>query len=956
MTKINMPYPNIQHRSIFLLKQLGVAAFYALLIFLDHRYFESSTAISSFEASSGFALGVLLIGGKRYIWGVFLGAILINATTNSFGAAAAISSGGALEAFCGAWLLTRNNKFDLAIQSLRDYLRLTFLGGIVGIGAGANFGVVALLVSGFTTLENFPRELAHWWTGDMLGVILVTPLMLVFWQTKNEWPGTRRMAEAALLLGLAFLAGQVIFLDWFQGGGGMFEEVAQGYWMFLVVFWVAMRLGTRGTVIAINMAAIQGLLGAYQGAGFFAHDIAQTQLASYWSYTVILSVVSMALATYFTERKLNEDILRRSETKLRTLFESTTDAVMLVDEKGFLDCNKATLAMFGYATKEEFCSRHPADISPPQQPCGTDSMTLVMQNNATAIEKGRHQFEWVCQRADTGKTFPVEVLLNKMELDGRTVLQATVRDITERIHNEQELRTLSTAIEQSPITVVITDAGANIQYVNPCFTEITGYTSAEVLGKNPRILQSGKTAKKTYEELWEKIPGGKVWHGEFINKRKNGELYWEEAHIAPVTDLTGSITHYVCLKVDISERVKSRKTIERTNLLYKMLSEMNSSSIRIKERRHLFDAACQIAVESGLFHMAWVGLLDQESGDVYPVAQAGHAGDYLENTAINIYHKERGEGPGGRAIKSGRYITVDDIASDTCMQPWREHALRLGYRAIATFPLTERGKVIGIFNLYFHETGLLTDDVVQLLESMAADISFTLGFIAEIQERENVQHEIQEMSVFLQHARENERKHIARELHDELGQTITALRFDLNWMRENTDTQEVRVSDKLLSMSTLVNHTVNIIRRISEDLRPGMLDDLGLAAAIENHVAEFVERTGIACNISMNRPDFDLDDLVATALFRIIQESLTNVVRHAAASQVNIHLHKMEGRMLLVVQDNGCGFQPDKETGNKKTYGLMGMRERVKMLGGTLDILSEPWAGVRIEVNIPINK
>ena len=151
------------------------------------------------------------------------------------------------------------------------------------------------------------------------------------------------------------------------------------------------------------------------------------------------SVLWHGFITDVTHRRQADDALRRSETKFRTLYDSTSDAVMLLDNKGFLDCNKATLAIFGCATKEEFCSKHPADLSPPEQPCGTSSLALADQHIATAMEKGNYQFEWVHQRADTGKSFLADVLLNSMMLDGKPVLQATVRDITGRKQIEAAL-------------------------------------------------------------------------------------------------------------------------------------------------------------------------------------------------------------------------------------------------------------------------------------------------------------------------------------------------------------------------------------------------------------------------------------------------------------------------------------------------------------------------------------
>ena len=150
-----------------------------------------------------------------------------------------------------------------------------------------------------------------------------------------------------------------------------------------------------------------------------------------------------------TERKQAEEALHKSETKLRTLYDSTSDAVMLLDEKGFFDCNKATLQMFGCASLEDFCSKHPADFSPEKQPDGMDSMVLSSQKIYTAMEKGSNRFEWVHKRVDNGQIFDAEVLLNGMQLDGRTILQATVRDITERKSAEMELRLAKEAAEQA---------------------------------------------------------------------------------------------------------------------------------------------------------------------------------------------------------------------------------------------------------------------------------------------------------------------------------------------------------------------------------------------------------------------------------------------------------------------------------------------------------------------------
>lgn len=221
------------------------------------------------------------------------------------------------------------------------------------------------------------------------------------------------------------------------------------------------------------------------------------------------------------------------------------------------------------------------------------------------------------------------------------------------------------------------------------------------------------------------------------------------------------------------------------------------------------------------------------------------------------------------------------------------------------------------------------------------------------QELQDSRRQLQELSAFLQQVREDERTRIARELHDELGQALTALRIDLNWLDEKLPGREQKIDDKLSAMLGVVDKTVDAVRRISEDLRPGMLDDLGLAAAIEHHAEKFSEQTGITCTLSMNREDFNLDDRVATTLFRVLQESLTNVARHAKATAVSVVLEARAGDILLAVQDNGCGL-PVASAPKKKTYGLLGMKERIKLLGGMLDISGAPGQGTRIAATIPL--
>jgi diguanylate cyclase (GGDEF)-like protein/PAS domain S-box-containing protein len=340
-----------------MLKQLGVAALYALLFYVGDLYFENidnREITGYFEPTTGLALAAMLIGGKRYAWGVFFGAILIRAiSANSFWAMIVPALGDTLQNVLGAWLLTRKGRFDLRLQSIHDYFRLILLGGCVSIVIGALLVNTVLLWSGFIPPENYLNGLIQWWMSDTLGVILVTPLIMVWWRAKDIWCEAAHKMEPVVLIGLVILVGQIVFLDLLHDSLG---QVAKDYWIFLPTTWVAVRLGARGTVIALIVVAVQALSGAIQGTGFFADDIAKTHLINYWFYILTLSLVSMTLAVYFAERK-------QSDAKLRlaaSVFTHAREGIMITDRDGtILDVNETFSRITGYS-RNEALGRNPA--------------------------------------------------------------------------------------------------------------------------------------------------------------------------------------------------------------------------------------------------------------------------------------------------------------------------------------------------------------------------------------------------------------------------------------------------------------------------------------------------------------------------------------------------------------------------------------------------------------------
>jgi len=230
---------------------------------------------------------------------------------------------------------------------------------------------------------------------------------------------------------------------------------------------------------------------------------------------------------------------------------------------------------------------------------------------------------------------------------------------------------------------------------------------------------------------------------------------------------------------------------------------------------------------------------------------------------------------------------------------------------------------------------------------------------AEIRERrraeENLEASLQQLrslSAHVQSLREEERKRISREVHDELGQTLTAIKMDLAWTIKNLSRDQESLREKMRSTLRLVDETVQSVRRIASELRPGVLDDLGLAAAIEWQVQEFQTRTGIDIQVRMPPEDIPLAPDCATTIFRIFQEVLRNIVQHAHATQVHVRLMSSAGMVILETRDNGKGIS-DRQISNPQSLGLLGMKERVLLLGGHFAIHGEEGKGTTVIVEIP---
>jgi PAS domain S-box-containing protein len=281
---------------------------------------------------------------------------------------------------------------------------------------------------------------------------------------------------------------------------------------------------------------------------------------------------------------------------------------------------------------------------------------------------------------------------------------------------------------------------------------------------------------------------------------------------------------------------------------------------------------------------------------------------------------------------------------------------RAGVKSVLEVPMVCAGEVLGLigFDSLRRERAWSQREVALLRivgEILANAIVRTSAETQLTESRE----QLRALAGRLQDVREEEGRRMSREIHDELGQSLTGLKLDLAWMERHAQEagpQADRLREKLDSMKHAVTQTIQIVRRIAEDLRPQVLDDLGLVSALEWQAIEFEKRSGVQCHVSVDDLGGEVEQGRGTALFRIFQEVMTNITRHASAKNVAIKLSRSGGSYVLMVQDDGIGIS-EEQINHPKAFGLIGMRERAAAFGGAVEIQGGPQSGTRVTVRIP---
>ena len=355
----------------------------------------------------------------------------------------------------------------------------------------------------------------------------------------------------------------------------------------------------------------------------------------------------------------------------------------------------------------------------------------------------------------------------------------------------------------------------------------------------------------------------------------------------------------------------------------------------------ILDAAARLIEEASPGTMASIQLLD-ESGRLRHTAAPSLPDAF--NRQVDGLVPGPSVGSCGTAVFRRALVVVTDTETDPLWSSYRIQAREAGLRACWSQPIfSSDGAVMGTFALYHRQVQRPDAEALELIGRAAHVVSIVV-------ERRQLDAQLAALSGRLEAAREDERTGIARELHDELGQALTALKMDLAWVERRLGSGEAR--EKLQEIKRSTDDIIDSVRRISSELRPGLLDDLGLAAALEWLAEEFERRAGVRCTVQSELGDRKLDRAPSTATFRIVQEALTNVARHASASRVEVRLWLEPGRLRLEVRDDGVGL-PDHPA-RRGSLGILGMRERARRLGGVCSVRAAEPRGTLVSLDLPL--
>ena len=620
-----------------------------------------------------------------------------------------------------------------------------------------------------------------------------------------------------------------------------------------------------------------------------------------------------AVARDITDRKRAEEARLESEERLRSIVQSTGDAIILMDTRGQVAFwNSGAEKIFGY-TAEQMLGQ-PVTRIIPQRFREAHQRGVERVAAAGRLTLQADMFELIGLRKD-GTEFPLEFSLAAWTAKSTLFITGIIRDISERRQAETALRDseerFRAIMNNSPALIFIKDLAGRYLQANRQFEIISHLSHEDLVGKTDEEVFPPEQAAVFRDNDRKVLETGEPMRFEESALHDDG-LHTSIVVKFPLRNAQNRCYALCGIATDITDRKRAEEARQQLAKDRLLLLESSGEGIYGIDR----EGRCTFINSAAARMLGYLPdeLLGQDMHERIHYSFTG--GTASPRAACRIQE----------TLERGKGCKVDDEVY------WRKDGTDFPVE-YSSFPIIEQEQIIGAVVVFLDTTA-----------RKRAEQQLTLSH-----------DQLRKLTARLESVREEERILIAREIHDELGQALTGVKLDLCLLRDQISEVSPAMMKRLESISTLVDGTIQSVQRIATELRPVVLDQLGLIPAIEWQAHEFQARTGIQCTLDVYLRAITLSHAGSTAMFRIFQEILTNVARHAQASIVHITLQEQAGSLVLDVRDNGRGVT-DAELADPHSLGLVGMRERALLLGGETIVTGSPGTGTAVRVRIPLGQ
>ncbi|MFI3196069.1 MAG: PAS domain S-box protein [Methylococcaceae bacterium] len=550
-------------------KTLLLAVTYALLAEISLANFSLHNGnVSLVWPPSGLALAALLLYGKHYSVGVFLGALGANLwVDNSLGLSISIAGGNTLESLAGYWLLAHCRHFKPSLDSLHDYICLNVVGGLAATVA-ATLGSLALYGFNIIPSSVLISAIVNWWQGDVLGIILITPLLLIWHKWPRSWFVKYRFLEMLACFCLLALVNQILFQNLFAD---TFMVFVRGYWVFPFLSWAAVRFGRHGVSLVIVLTAGQALNGITHDFGFFANDFENTHLLNFWFYILILTIVGLILSLYIRERQnailaaeAANNSLKESQAFVRAILDSVSDEIAAIDHKGFITMVNQSWQQFmrdnGFQSNEksDVCSVgiNYLDTCNTSSLADEESIQKDVYNGIKAVlDKQLPSFalEYPCETPKQILWFKMKVTPLNFDNQGAVIAHS---DITEFKQNEeilkeseQRFRNIANA---APLLIWLAGTDKLCYWFSQGWLDFTGRSMEEEYGNGWAEGVHPEDFQRCLDYYVQNFDLRQAFSMEYRLKHHSGEYRWIHDHGMPRFDNKGEFVGYIgsCVDVD----------------------------------------------------------------------------------------------------------------------------------------------------------------------------------------------------------------------------------------------------------------------------------------------------------------------------------------------------------------------------------------------------------------------